>query len=85
MWIQNSTKFQKPSLGNTETNHRTDHGTDHRTDHGTISFSAGRIKPLLLRRQNDYFGNAFGHAFGHASAAFRQAAAVTSLENARPQ
>ena len=37
----------------------------------------GRIKALLLRRQNDYFGD----AFGHASAAFRQAAAAAAIED----
>ena len=34
----------------------------------------GRIKALLLRRINNYFGD----AFGDASAAFRQAAAAGS-------
>ena len=37
----------------------------------------GRIKTLLLRQQNDYFGD----AFGHASAAFWQAAAAASIES----
>ena len=37
----------------------------------------GRIEALLLRRKNDYFGD----AFGHASTAFRQAAAATAIES----
>ena len=37
---------------------------------------AGSIKALLLRRINDYFGD----AFGDASAAFRQAAAAAAIE-----
>ena len=41
---------------------------------------AGRIKALLLRRINDYFGDAFGDAFGNASAAFWQAAAAAAIE-----
>ena len=39
-------------------------------------FLSGRIKVLLLRRINDYFGD----AFGNASAAFRQAAAAAAVE-----
>ena len=34
---------------------------------------------LLLRHQNDYFGD----AFGHASAAFRQAAVAAAIEKAQ--
>ena len=40
---------------------------------------AGRIKALLLRRQNDYFGD----AFGHTSAALWQAAAAAAIEKAQ--
>ena len=36
----------------------------------------GRIKALLLRRQNDYFGD----AFGHASSALRHAAAAAAID-----
>ena len=43
---------------------------------GNPSLYPGSIKALLLRRMNDYFGN----AFGDASAAFRQAAAATAIE-----
>ena len=39
-------------------------------------FLSGRIKVLLLRRINDYFGD----AFGNASAAFWQAAAAAAIE-----
>ena len=38
--------------------------------------TSGRIKALLLRRINDFFGD----AFGDASAAFRQVAAAAAIE-----
>ena len=41
-----------------------------------LAFFASRIKALLLRWQNDYFGD----AFGHASAALQQAAAAAAKD-----